>query len=292
MTISIITASYNYQDYIKETIESVINQTYKDWELIVVDDGSKDNSIDVIKSYCEKDSRIKLFTHENNENRGLVETLKLGAEKASSEWLAFLESDDMWCENYLEEKVKLIYEYPNVEFFFNDIEMFGDKTRIEENLRDYKVMYDILRARPFPRNIQKYFCKFNPVFTFSCVMVKKSLFLSCDFDSPIKSHLDQWIYSQMAKKDFYYIDKKLTKWRIHPNSYIGRDKNQVTQKMNYMRMKIIKRCSKKKENLLFIIITILEMNKRVEKLLRGLIKIFKRIEAKHTNTTPDFILFD
>ena len=59
MKISIITTSYNYEEYIKETIESVISQTFQDWEMVIVDDGSKDNSVEVIKSYMEKDSRIK-----------------------------------------------------------------------------------------------------------------------------------------------------------------------------------------------------------------------------------------
>jgi glycosyltransferase involved in cell wall biosynthesis len=66
--ISVITVSYNYENYIKETIESVINQTFQDWEMIIVDDGSKNNSVEVIKSYCEKDNRIKFFQHEHGVN--------------------------------------------------------------------------------------------------------------------------------------------------------------------------------------------------------------------------------
>jgi len=66
---SIIMASYNYAGYISQGIESVINQTYQNFELIIVDDGSVDNSVEIIKSYCEKDNRIKLYCH--NKNRGL-----------------------------------------------------------------------------------------------------------------------------------------------------------------------------------------------------------------------------
>ena len=62
MKVSVVTASYNYQDYIKEAIQSVLNQTYKDLELIIVDDCSTDNSVQVINSY--KDDRIKLFVNE------------------------------------------------------------------------------------------------------------------------------------------------------------------------------------------------------------------------------------
>ena len=71
MKVSVVTASYNYQDYIKEAIQSVLNQTYKDLELIIVDDCSTDNSVQVINSY--KDDRIKLFV--NEKNLGLLKTV-------------------------------------------------------------------------------------------------------------------------------------------------------------------------------------------------------------------------
>ena len=108
MKISIITTSYNYEEYIKETIESVLAQTYTNWEMIIVDDGSKDNSINTIKEYCEKDKRIKLYQHENGENKGIVESVKLGVEKSTTDWIVFLESDDTICPEYLETKIEVI----------------------------------------------------------------------------------------------------------------------------------------------------------------------------------------
>lgn len=75
ITVSIIIPSFNYEKYITQTIESVINQTYTNWELIIVDDGSKDNSKEIIKDYCAKDNRIRLYTHENNQNLGLKKLL-------------------------------------------------------------------------------------------------------------------------------------------------------------------------------------------------------------------------
>ena len=80
MKISVITASYNYAQYIEETISSVLSQSYQDWELVVVDDGSSDGSVEIIESYCKKDSRIKLYQHEGGQNKGLKETLLLGLE--------------------------------------------------------------------------------------------------------------------------------------------------------------------------------------------------------------------
>lgn len=88
MKISIVTASYNYENYIKETIKSVLNQTYQDWELIIIDDCSSDNSVNVIKSF--QDDRIKLFV--NKQNLGLAKTLKLGIEKQQEIGLFFLKA--------------------------------------------------------------------------------------------------------------------------------------------------------------------------------------------------------
>src|SRR5574344_974638 len=104
MLISIIIASYNYEMYLKDTIQSVLNQTYQDWELIIVDDGSTDNSVEIIKEFCAKDERIKLLTHQDNVNKGLTKTLELGIQQAKGEWIAFLESDDMWTSDCLEKR--------------------------------------------------------------------------------------------------------------------------------------------------------------------------------------------
>ena len=129
---TIITASYNYENLIKETIESVLTQTYTNWEMIIVDDGSKDNSIEVIKEYCQKDARIKLYTHPKNQNKGLIETIKLGIQKTNTDWIVFLESDDTITPNYLEKKLKVIKENPEVKFIFNDVNLFGNEERIKQ----------------------------------------------------------------------------------------------------------------------------------------------------------------
>ena len=221
--VSIITASYNYENYIKETIESVIAQTFQDWEMIIVDDGSKDNSVEVIKSYCEKDSRIKLYQHKNGLNKGLPETVKLGIEKAKGEWIAFLESDDTITPDYLEEKFKIAENYPEIGFIFNDVNMFGNEERIQHmNERYFEKLYTEFNKYSFPANILQSFIKLNPVPTFSCVMLKKNLFDGVKFDFAFKPWLDYYLWTQIAKKNkFYYIDKKLTNWRMHKDSYVN-----------------------------------------------------------------------
>lgn len=231
--ISIITASYNYENYIKETIESVINQTYTNWEMIIVDDGSKDNSVEVIKSYCEKDSRIKLYQHEGGINKGLAETVKLGISKAQSEWIAFLESDDSIVPDYLEKKIKVINEHPEVKFIFNDVNLFGIEERIKFYDLYFKNAKKILSENPYPKNLSRYFREINIVPTFSTVTLKKELLQGIDFNSPIKAFLDYHLWIQIVQKTpLYYINEKLTNWRMH-DSYIMNANFNLIQKIKF-----------------------------------------------------------
>lgn len=221
--ISIITASYNYANYISETIESVMSQTYPNWEMIVVDDGSTDNSVEIIKSYCRRDNRIKLFYHENNKNKGLKDTILLGLEHAKSDWIVFLESDDAITPNYLEEKIKIIEQNPNIEFVFNNFDIIGDTSYYKTTkYSDWKKYV----AKKSGFISKKFFYNLNNIPTFSLVMMKKYLFETLNFNSPIKPWLDYYLWLQLSKKiDFYFLDKKLTYWRKHNDSYIKKHTN-------------------------------------------------------------------
>lgn len=218
MKISIVTASYNYQDYIKETIQSVLDQTYKDWEFIIVDDCSTDNSVEVIKSY--KDDRIKLFV--NEKNLGLKETLKFGIKQASGDWVAILESDDILKQDYLEKKYEVIKRNPNVAVIFNDVELFGDENRVKNTTPTIIETSNLLQNKIYPCNIFDYLVDFNRVLTFSAVMLNRQKFLECNLNTPMDKLFDWWLFINLARKyDFYYIPEKLTKWRLHSDSYIS-----------------------------------------------------------------------
>lgn len=223
--ISIITASYNYENYIKEAIESVLAQDYSSWEMIIVDDGSKDDSVKIIKEFCTKDSRIKLYQHENGQNKGLAETLQLGIQKATGDWVVFLESDDTICPNYLSEKIKIANENPEVNLIFNNINFFGDEKIIKKYIIECQIHQEkMLRVCKNKNKLLKLLKtkKINPIPTFSCVMLKPILFSNISFNSPCKPLLDWFLWFQIAPKTiYYYTDKKLTNWRMHNDSYIN-----------------------------------------------------------------------
>lgn len=99
--VSIIMPSWNTGKFITETIQSVINQTYTDWELLIVDDCSTDNTEEIVVSF--KDDRIKYF--HNKKNSGAALTRNRAMRKARGEWIAFLDSDDLWMPEKLEKQI-------------------------------------------------------------------------------------------------------------------------------------------------------------------------------------------
>jgi glycosyltransferase involved in cell wall biosynthesis len=215
--ISVIVASYNYEQYIKETLESLLNQTYENFEVIIVDDGSTDNSLEIIKQYTENCENFKLFCHEQNQNKGLTETIKLGTEKASGEYIAFLESDDYWSPNHLETKINFLRKNKEVNLLVNNIETIGD------DINDDYVFTQMQRLRIHQgKNLFKFFEHCNLIPTFSCVMVKKELLEKCDFNATVPAWLDYWVWRQLALENkIFYTDYKLTFWRRHKQSYIN-----------------------------------------------------------------------
>lgn len=113
--VSIIMPSWNTGNFIAESIQSVINQTYKNWELIIVDDCSTDNTDEVVKSF--KDKRIRYL--KNEKNSGAAITRNRAISEAKGEWIAFLDSDDLWLDEKLEKQLKFMGEHGYV-FSYHD----------------------------------------------------------------------------------------------------------------------------------------------------------------------------
>lgn len=102
--VSIIMPAYNAERFIKESIESVIDQSYENWELLVINDFSNDLTRMIIKDYCKKDRRIRLL--EQKQNEGVVKARNRGIKESKGKYIAFLDSDDLWKSNKLEVQIK------------------------------------------------------------------------------------------------------------------------------------------------------------------------------------------
>ena len=101
--VSIILPSYNSANFIKKTIDSVLSQSYSEWELIIVDDCSTDNSLNIVEEYSEIDNRIIVI--KKDVNSGVADSRNLGIKSASGFYLAFLDSDDIWHSEKLKSQV-------------------------------------------------------------------------------------------------------------------------------------------------------------------------------------------
>lgn len=219
MLITIVVTSYNYQKYLKDTVNSILSQNFSEWEMIVVDDASSDSSVEILEEFAKNDNRIKLI--KNEKNLGLCKSLQKGIKAASGEWIAFLESDDLWTENHLQKITEIIKKYPQTGLIFNDVEAFGDRDSVKGKQKYFDENRKFLKHKSFPSNMFFDLGAVNRIPTFSCVCIKKEELLKCDFSAPIDKFLDWWFYIHLARNNhFYYIPEKLTKWRLHRESYI------------------------------------------------------------------------
>jgi glycosyltransferase involved in cell wall biosynthesis len=140
--VSIITPMYNGERFVGDTINSVLNQTYSNWEIIVIDDGSKDKGPEKVKAYADKDSRINIFSQANG---GSAAARNNGIRRAKGQYISLLDADDTWNPDFLEKQIKLMNDK-------KALLVYSSHTRIDENSKEIlkpfivpeKITYDDL----------------------------------------------------------------------------------------------------------------------------------------------------
>ena len=118
--VSIVTPVYNAESFIEQTILSVMAQTYTEWELLLIDDCSTDNSAKIIQQYVKQDKRIKYHRHQQNSGAAVARNTAISL--ARGEYLAFLDSDDLWVSNKLERQLSFMKSH-GAAFVFSRIKM-------------------------------------------------------------------------------------------------------------------------------------------------------------------------
>ncbi len=124
--ISVVMSVYNGGEYLSSAIESVLDQSYKEFEFIIIDDGSNDGSLEIIKSYQAEDDRIVLITREN---RGLIASLNEGIDLARGEYIARMDADDISLPTRFAKQVAFMEANPNIGICGSWVEVFGDDRR-------------------------------------------------------------------------------------------------------------------------------------------------------------------
>lgn len=146
--VSIITPCYNGEKFIEETSKSVIGQTHKNWEWIIIDDCSTDNSREVLDNLARKESRIKIILQKSNGGAAIARNT--GLEAATGDYITFLDSDDAWSHNKLE--IQLVYaDSQNAEFIYHHYRIIDESGKVLkiQHVKKYIEQKDLLRYNPF-----------------------------------------------------------------------------------------------------------------------------------------------
>jgi glycosyltransferase involved in cell wall biosynthesis len=132
--VSCVMIYFNAERYIAESIESVLAQSYPDWELLLVDDGSTDNSAAIAERYAGRDSRVRRLAHPGGVNRGMSASRNLGISQASGKYLGFLDADDIWQPRKLAEQVAMFQAHPEAAMVYGRTEIWYSWTGQPEDV--------------------------------------------------------------------------------------------------------------------------------------------------------------
>lgn len=210
--VSVIMPNYNYKPFLVQAIESILNQSVSDIELIIIDDASTDGSCEIIDSYIAKDKRISAIYH--TKNSGISKSMNNGIAACRGKFIAFMNSDDIWIENKLSEQLKILMTDEKLMVWSNAeiIDRHGNDTgqsftqlhEAIEKKKSGKVFDELLRGN---------------FIMLSSFMALRSILNKKKFYKKIK-YLNDWLFFTELAKDYEYcfIDAPLVKYRIHGNN--------------------------------------------------------------------------
>lgn len=205
--VSIIMPAFNAKRTIEESIISVINQTYTKWELVIVDDGSQDETISLIENLQKKDKRI--FLYKNGENSGVSETRNKGIAQAKGNLIAFLDSDDMWDMSKLEFQINKMKEL-NSDFSFTGATFINEENKLL--VGDFKV----------PEIVDYNKLKKHNVISCSSVIINKKFFDNLKMErDDIHEDFTLWLKILKQGNIAHGINNPLLIYRISMNSKSG-----------------------------------------------------------------------
>jgi glycosyltransferase involved in cell wall biosynthesis len=210
LPVSIVIPVFNCEEVLAETLESVRAQTFRDFEVIMVDDGSTDGSATVARRFCEKDSRFHLIQQANG---GISAARNAGIEKARGEWIAFLDDDDIWFPEKLTRQMQLSREDPRANFLFTNYHTWDGR-------RDLHLAY--AAKKPLPEGDTLKQLIFGFVYLPSTVTVRRQALLDAGlFDVTLKMAAEDWdMWLRLASRGIWArgMRESLVRHRRWPGS--------------------------------------------------------------------------
>jgi glycosyltransferase involved in cell wall biosynthesis len=198
--LSIIMVNYNHGLYLEQAIESVLSQTYKNWELLIIDDGSKDNSLEIIKRYVQRfPEKIKLATHPQGENQGISNSYRLGLNLCCGEFIGFLEPDDIWLASNAETKINQLRKQ-DIGLVYSGLELLGDPEVIKRRRPSIESFFAAAPTAPFAAFGS--LCTANFIPSFSLAIVRREALNGLKFlsDKKYAVWLDWFLWLQASLK--------------------------------------------------------------------------------------------
>ena len=212
MFFSVVVPVYNVEQYLKECVDSILSQTFKDFELILVNDGSKDSSPAICDEYAKKDSRVKVI---HKENGGQSTARNKGIEAATGEFAVFIDSDDLFCDDHFFEDVKNAIDENTDIVVFRYCKYYGDRT--DECGISLSGLNSDNKAE-FLRDLVKrdaFFCSCWSKCTRMSILKENNII----FDTSLSCEDMDWYYNVVSKaENFKVIDKPYVYYRQRENS--------------------------------------------------------------------------
>jgi glycosyltransferase involved in cell wall biosynthesis len=222
MSVSIITPTFNSERFIAETILSVQAQTYKDWEMIIVDDCSTDRTAEIVASFQEKDSRIKYLY--NSTNKGSAFSRNIAIQKAKGKWIAFLDSDDLWHPEKLEKQIEFMTR--------NDIHFsYTNYCEIDESSKEVGVL--ISGPEVITNKLMRAYC-----WPGCLTVMYDAEFLGLMQTAEIKINEEYALWIKISSvANCHLLDENLAKYRRHNNSLTDKSYLELT-KWHYIMFRV------------------------------------------------------
>jgi glycosyltransferase involved in cell wall biosynthesis len=203
--VSIVIPIYNSEQFLKESLESVINQTYQNIEIICVNDGSTDNSLEILKSYSDKITII------SQENRGLASALNAGIKQMKGKWFKWFSPDDMMYTHTIETLVHTAKKYPNT-IVYSNWEIIDEDSK---KLRDFQES-NYNELSDFEYNVR---LLDGQQINVNTSLIPSTLFQKCsirELNDPVAVDYDFFLHAALlCDIKFYLIQESLIKYRIH-----------------------------------------------------------------------------
>jgi len=228
--VSIISPTYNHEKFIASCIQSVLEQTYSNWEMIIIDDGSSDVTFDIASEYAAKDRRIKPFTQNNIGIFRLGESYNFALSHCKGKYIAILECDDVWLPNKLTLQVDELEKHPECVLSWGKAYLASvDLSKIyylaPRNTDDINLFYN----KPIGTFLKKFI--YHTIIPALTIMIRREALLETGgfiqgFNLPLVDI--PTTLELLMKGEFAYIDEPLGIWRIYPNQVTKTYTGQMT----------------------------------------------------------------